>query len=248
MTTADIEDLAELLDAAERVVVFTGAGISTESGIPDFRSPGGIWTKMAPIEFQDFIASADMRKRSLAPALRDGRDVCEREAECRAQGRGASSWRMGRASHVITQNIDNLHQDSGVPERSHHRAARQHALCEVPRLRRARGACAHPVAFRDDTASRRTAQFCGGMLKTATISFGQSMPEIEMARARSATLACDLFLVWALRWSSIRRPGFPLLAKRQGRQTRHRQPRADATGRGGGSRRCIPKLARPRWL
>ena len=113
MTQTDIENLAEFLDAAERIVVFTGAGISTESGIPDFRSPGGIWTKMAPIEFQDFVSSAEMRKEAWRR-----RFAMEEMFQTVAPNLGhravAELVASGRASHVITQNIDNLHQDSGV--------------------------------------------------------------------------------------------------------------------------------------
>src|SRR5271166_2743060 len=94
-------ELAELLQAAEHIVVFTGAGISTESGIPDFRSPGGIWTKMAPIEFQDFIASADMRKEAWRR-----RFAMEEMFASVAPNVGhkavAELVAQGRASHVIT--------------------------------------------------------------------------------------------------------------------------------------------------
>jgi NAD-dependent deacetylase len=214
MTTADIEDLAELLDAAERVVVFTGAGISTESGIPDFRSPGGIWTKMAPIEFQDFIGSADMRKEAWRR-----RFAMEEMFASVAPNVGhkavAELVAHGRASHVITQNIDNLHQDSGVPE---DRIIELHgntryakcldcgARAELPPIR----------SHFEKTGEPPDCQFCAGMLKTATVSFGQSMPEIEMARAESATRACDLFLVLGSSLVVYPAAGFPLLAKRRG--------------------------------
>jgi NAD-dependent protein deacetylase/lipoamidase len=214
MTTAGIEDLAELLDDAERVVIFTGAGISTESGIPDFRSPGGIWTRMAPIEFQDFISSADMRKEAWRR-----RFAMEEMFASVAPNEGhkavAELVALGRASHVITQNIDNLHQDSGVPE---DRIIELHgntryakcldcgARAELPSIR----------AHFEKTGEPPDCQFCAGMLKTATISFGQSMPEIEMARAESATRACDLFLVLGSSLVVYPAAGFPLLAKRRG--------------------------------
>src|SRR5580698_8863959 len=103
-----------MLRASRRAVIFTGAGISTESGIPDFRSPGGIWTKMAPIDFQDFVASAAMRKEAWRR-----RFAMEETFASVTPNEGhkavAALVARGLVSQVITQNIDNLHQDSGVP-------------------------------------------------------------------------------------------------------------------------------------
>jgi NAD-dependent deacetylase len=214
MSDQDVRDLAELLEAAERIVVFTGAGISTESGIPDFRSPGGIWTKIAPIEFQDFIASADMRKEAWRRrfAMEEMFARIEPNAGHRAV---AELVTQGRASHVITQNIDNLHQDSGVPA---DRVIELHgntryakcldcgARAELPPIR----------AHFERTGEPPDCQFCAGMLKTATISFGQAMPELEMARAESATRGCDLFLVLGSSLVVYPAAGFPVMAKRRG--------------------------------
>jgi NAD-dependent deacetylase len=214
MTAADIEDLAEFLDAAHRIVVFTGAGISTESGIPDFRSPGGIWTKMAPIEFQDFISSADMRREAWRR-----RFAMEEMFKTVAPNLGhkavAELVRAGRASHVITQNIDNLHQDSGVPAE---RVIELHGNTRYAKcLDCGARAELEPIrAHFAETGEPPDCQFCAGMLKTATISFGQAMPEIEMARAESATRACDLFLVLGSSLVVYPAAGFPLLAKRRG--------------------------------
>src|ERR1700679_2407784 len=110
-----MSELTDMLRAARRVVVFTGAGISTESGIPDFRSPGGIWTRMAPIDYRDFVSSAQMRRE----AWRRRFAMEEHFAQARPNAGHkavAALVARGKASHVITQNIDNLHQDSGVPE------------------------------------------------------------------------------------------------------------------------------------
>ena len=111
----DTQELATLLRNARRAVVFTGAGISTESGIPDFRSPGGIWTRMAPIDFRDFVGSAEMRREAWRRrfAMEESFAAARPNAGHEAV---ASLVARGLASHVITQNIDNLHQDSGVPE------------------------------------------------------------------------------------------------------------------------------------
>jgi NAD-dependent deacetylase len=103
-----------MLREARRAVIFTGAGISTESGIPDFRSPGGIWTKMAPIEFRDFVASPELRKEAWRRrfAMEEMFATVEPNEGHHAV---ASLVSGGKVSHVITQNIDNLHQQSGVP-------------------------------------------------------------------------------------------------------------------------------------
>ena len=107
--------LAALLRTSRRAVVFTGAGISTESGIPDFRSPGGIWTRMMPINFDEFISSQEARRESwrrrfeMEGTWKSVKPNAGHEAVAKLVHRGV-------VSHVITQNIDNLHQDSGVPE------------------------------------------------------------------------------------------------------------------------------------
>jgi NAD-dependent protein deacetylase/lipoamidase len=210
----EVGALAELLRASRRMVIFTGAGISTESGIPDFRSPGGIWTRMAPIDFSDFVASAEMRRE----AWRRRFAMEEQFASARPNDGHkavAALVAAGRASHVITQNIDNLHQDSGIAEDRmiEIHGNTRYAKCldcgaraELAPIRTHFEAHGEPP----DCAS------CGGIVKTATISFGQAMPELEMARAEKATLACDLFLVLGSSLVVYPAAGFPLLAKRNG--------------------------------
>src|SRR5881227_257786 len=106
--------LAGLIADARRAIVFTGAGISTESGIPDFRSPGGIWTQMAPIYFDDFLASEEARRETWRRrfAMQDAFGGAEPNRGHRAVD---ALVRRGKVSAVITQNIDGLHQASGVP-------------------------------------------------------------------------------------------------------------------------------------
>ena len=109
-----IAELARLIDRARQAVVFTGAGISTESGIPDFRSPGGIWTRMKPIYFADFLASDEARRETWR--RRFATDETMRKAEPNRGHRAiAALINRGKAAAVITQNIDGLHQASGVP-------------------------------------------------------------------------------------------------------------------------------------
>jgi NAD-dependent deacetylase len=207
-------DLARLIAEARRMVVFTGAGISTESGIPDFRSPGGVWSRMTPIYFQDFVADAGKR-----------REAWERTFAGRAGWTGrkpnaghyavARLVAEGKASSVITQNVDNLHQDSGVPPEKvielHGNAS--YAKCLDCGER-------HELAELKDSFLKAGeipyCRVCGGLVKTATISFGQPMPEEPMARAEVETLRCDLFLVLGSSLVVYPAAGFPLLAKRNG--------------------------------
>lgn len=208
------EALRRAIDAASRIVVFTGAGISTESGIPDFRSPGGVWSKVKPIEFQDFVASEEARIESWRRRFEGDRPM-ERAEPNRGHRAVASLVERGKCQAVITQNVDNLHQASGIPEdriiELHGNAtyARcldcglRYELADLERQWRARG--------RVDPCGA-----CGGIIKSATISFGQAMPEDAMRRAEEATLSCDLFLVLGSSLVVYPAAAFPELAKRNG--------------------------------
>jgi NAD-dependent deacetylase len=208
-----LDDLARLIDAAERIVLFTGAGISTDSGIPDFRSPGGIWTKQTPIEFSEFMRSDEARRETwrrrfaMEPILRAA-------APNRGHRAVAELIRTGKAAAVITQNIDGLHQDSGIPDDKvielHGNTTYAHCLeCgtryEIEALR---------VDFEQDRIVPHCA--CGGWVKTATVSFGQSMPINEMRRAERETLMADLFIAIGSSLVVYPAAGFPELAKRNG--------------------------------
>jgi len=206
--------LVELVAAATNVVIFTGAGISTESGIPDFRSPGGLWTRMKPILFDDFLRSEEARKETWRRRF-EGSDVLTTARPNQGHYAIAALIASGKAKIVITQNIDNLHLASGVPEDQiielHGNAS--YATCltcgtriELDVIRaqyRQMGTAAH-------------CERCGGLVKPATISFGQAMPEAEMERAREATLACDLFLSVGSSLSVYPANNFPLLASENG--------------------------------
>jgi NAD-dependent deacetylase len=206
--------LAAMLREARGAVVFTGAGISTESGIPDFRSPGGIWTRMAPIDFRDFVGSAEMRREAWRRrfAMEESFATATPNAGHKAI---AALVADGRVSHVITQNIDNLHQDSGVPE---HRIIEIHGNTRYAKCLTcgARMELAPIRAHFEKHGDPPDCPFCGGIVKTATISFGQTMPEREMARAEEAALACNLFLVLGSSLVVYPAAGFPTLAKRNG--------------------------------
>ena len=207
-------DLARMIDAARRVVVFTGAGISTESGIPDFRSPGGVWSKMQPIYFDDFRRDEAMRRE----AWRRVYDGVARWVGAEPNAGHHAVARLiaqGKASSVITQNVDNLHQDSGVPDGKvielHGNAS--YIKCLECGLRHELEDFREPFTDRGEIPACRA---CGGLVKTATISFGQAMPEAQMARAEEETLACDLFLVLGSSLVVYPAAGFPLMARRNG--------------------------------
>jgi len=208
------EELKTMLAAARRVVVFTGAGISTESGIPDFRSPGGLWTKYRPIEFGDFVASQEMRDEAWRRKF--AMDGTMAKAEPNRGHRAVEKLvRSGRASCVITQNIDGLHQASGVPDDKvielHGNGTYAKCLTCSTRYELA------PLRAAFEAEGQvPDCLFCGGLVKAATISFGQAMPQAEMQRAERETLGCDLFLVLGSSLVVYPAAGFPLLAKRNG--------------------------------
>ena len=211
---SEVSELAGMLRGARRAVVFTGAGISTESGIPDFRSPGGIWTRMAPIDFRDFVGSAEMRREAWRRrfAMEESFSAAKPNAGHKAI---AALVARGTVSDVITQNIDNLHQDSGVPDE---RVIEIHGNTRYAKclICGARMELAPIRAHFEKHGDPPDCTFCGGIVKTATISFGQAMPEREMERAEKATLASDLFLVLGSSLVVYPAAGFPLLAKRNG--------------------------------
>ena len=211
---SDIAELAALLRAARRGIVFTGAGISTESGIPDFRSPGGIWTKMMPVQFQDYVSDPEARRVSWQRRF-EMEETWNKVRPNDGHRAVAELMERGHIAHVITQNIDNLHQASGVPDdrlielhgnTSYAKCLGCSTRIEIGDIR------THFDRYGDAPDCR----LCGGIVKTATISFGQAMPEGEMARAQAGSLAADLFLVAGSSLSVYPAAAFPLIAKRAG--------------------------------
>lgn len=210
----EAERLREMVGAAKRIVAFTGAGISTESGIPDFRSPGGIWTRYKPIYFDDFMASDEMRRESWNRKF--ATDETMLKAEPNAGHRAlAKLVEQGRMSAIITQNVDGLHQRSGVPDSKivELHGNTTYATCLD---------CGHRhelAPIRREFLEKGTlpiCEKCDGIVKTATISFGQAMPEVPMLRAQEETLASDLFIVIGSSLVVYPAAGFPQLAKRNG--------------------------------
>ena len=209
-----IAALTRLIERAKRAVVFTGAGISTESGIPDFRSPGGIWTQMAPIYFDEFLASEEARRETWR--RRFAMEDIFKAAEPNRGHRAVDALvRRGKVAAVITQNIDGLHQASGIPPAKivELHGNTTYATCldcgeryEIADLR---------AVFERDGAVPPCDK-CLGHVKTATVSFGQAMPVLAMQRAEQETLAADLCIVLGSSLVVYPAAGFPELAKRNG--------------------------------
>jgi NAD-dependent deacetylase len=208
-----IEMLGGMIAEAKVIIPFTGAGISTECGIPDFRSPNGLWARYRPIPFDEFVASQEARDESWRR-----RFAMEPNFAAAKPGRGhralASLYKAGKVPAVITQNIDNLHQMSGfAPDH----VVELHGNTTYARCigcgRRYEIAW---VRQRFDETGTAPSCSCGDPVKSATISFGQSMPDAEMQRATELAQHCDLFL--AIGSSLVVWPaaGFPLMARNCG--------------------------------
>ena len=206
-------ELARLFNRARRVTGFTGAGVSTECGIPDFRSPGSPWLRNRPIDFDLFLSDPLMREEAWRRKFAMD-DIYAGAGPGRGHRAFAKLIADGKMGAVITQNIDGLHQAAGAPAHKvielHGNGTyakclscgRRYELAEVRREFERTGAAPGCV--------------CGGAIKSATISFGQAMPENEVRRAHDETDSCDLFL--AVGSSLVVHPaaGFPALAKRRG--------------------------------
>jgi NAD-dependent deacetylase len=208
--------LRQWLEESKNTVVFTGAGMSTDSGIPDFRSPGGVWTRMAPIMFQDFVASEANRIEAWRRKFAMDDEIGS--VAPNAGHHAIAKWvELGKVSTVITQNIDNLHQISGVEAGKvvelHGNGTYAKCLdCELRHdLSDLRAAF-----FASQQAQAPACQNCGGMVKSATISFGQAMPEGPMAKAQQAAMACDLFLAIGSSLQVFPAAGFPVMARHNG--------------------------------
>ena len=206
--------LRQLLAQSTRAVVFTGAGISTESGIPDFRGPGGLWTRMKPIDFQEFMASDSVRQRAWQQWFEHGRGLLDAQPNA-GHAAVAALVDTGRVSAVITQNVDNLHQRSGVPD---NQVIELHGNATYARCL----GCGMVLSMEkvkqqfSEAGAVAPCSECGGIIKSATISFGKMLPEEPMRRAEEETLACDLFIVLGSSLTVYPASGFPAIASRNG--------------------------------
>jgi NAD-dependent protein deacetylase/lipoamidase len=196
------------------IVVFTGAGISTESGIPDFRSPGGIWTRYRPVTFQEYLRSESARIEAWRRRL-------ETHASHKAAKPNVGHYFVQSLDDkrkligLITQNVDGLHSMAGLPDDKIvelHGTNRKIVCLECDR-----------VYEPEEIISRLIGDFespkcdaCGGVLKSATVSFGQAMPQEAMRRAQDWTEQAGVFIVMGSSLQVQPAASFPVLAKRHG--------------------------------
>jgi NAD-dependent deacetylase len=208
-----IDIAASMISESRRIIVFTGAGISTESGISDFRSPGGIWSRFDPDEFtfQKFLSSQESRQKYWEFSRLTWPQMAAAEPN-RGHYAIAELYEMGKLDCVTTQNIDGLHQKSGVPEErviELHGTARWVNCLECGQ-RYPREEIQMRVALGEMVPQ---CDSCGGVMKPATISFGQPMPEKETREAERRSAGCDLFLAAGSSLVVYPAAQMPLIAK-----------------------------------
>lgn len=199
---------------ARRAIVLTGAGVSTQSGIPDFRSPGGIWSKMTPITYDEFVASETARLTDWERRF----DMAERFSGATPNAAHIAMARLaqdGPVDLVVTQNIDGLHRRAGLPEERlvEIHGTGDHALCLDCGLRHEIEEARLAI---EATGRAPRCRGCGGLVKAAIISFGQAMPEAAMRRAETAARGCDLFIAAGTSLVVYPVAGLTLVAKAAG--------------------------------
>ena len=212
--TPDVARMANLIASAHRILLVTGAGVSTHSGIPDYRGPNGVWRTQRPVEFGDFLRSEDKRmeywqqKAASAAVLAAAQPTPVHDAAVRLEG-------AGKLEAIVTQNIDGLHTDAG---------SSASAVVEVHGT--AREAVCLDCGRRDDiqplldefeaTNTPPRCGDCGGLVKPATISFGQALDPLTVARAAQAADRCDLVIALGSTLSVYPAAAIPLEAAQRG--------------------------------
>ncbi len=191
-----VEKLADLIISSNKIVVFTGAGISTESGIPDFRSPGGIWSKHDPEMFtiQRFVSDIEARKLHWKALLKDDFIPHDGVSPNAAHYACVELEKMGKLDCVVTQNVDGLHEDAGnSPETVFHlHGTLERAICMN---------CSHRYPMNEirkwmtQGIEIPECKECGGMLKPDAVLFGEALPEIVLSESQRRAQSCDLCIV-----------------------------------------------------
>ena len=206
--------LQSLIEKSKKLVFFTGAGISTNSGIPDFRGPKGVWKTATPIYFQDFISSKEKRIESWNRKFSNELSIDSAKPN-NGHFKLAEIMNKKDETHLITQNVDNLHQDSGIDNSKitelHGNATYAKCLDCSKRY--------DLDSLKEDfliTKEPPICNECNGVIKTATISFGQAMPEEEMITAQRVSIKSDLFICLGSSLAVFPAADLPLLAKETG--------------------------------
>jgi NAD-dependent protein deacetylase/lipoamidase len=211
--SADLQKLVEFLQAADRMLIFTGAGVSTASGIPDFRGPAGVWTRRQPVYYQDFMSSEAARiehwdyKSESWPAFKQARPNAVHAAIVKLE-------RAGKLFMLLTQNIDGLHSLAGSGADKLVELHGTNALVECQSCHWRGDPEPHFEYFR----MHRNPPLCkcGGFLKPATISFGQGLDPHTLQRAEEGARHADLVIALGSTLSVYPAASFPLLSARRG--------------------------------
>jgi len=206
--------LQHLIEKSEKLVFFTGAGISTNSGIPDFRGPKGVWKTATPIYFQDFMNSKEKRIESWERKFSNELGIDSANPNS-GHLKLAEIMNTRVGTHLITQNVDNLHQDSGI---DNSKITELHGNATYAKCLD----CSKKYELnllREDFLTTKEPPVCSeckGLIKTATISFGQAMPEEEMITAQRVSIKSDLFICLGSSLAVFPAADLPLLAKETG--------------------------------
>ena len=209
------QKLEDLIKKSKKIVFFTGAGISTNSGIPDFRGPNGVWKTSTPIYFQDFVNSEEKRIESWERKF--GNELSINSAKPNDGHKKIAEIMNKKDSFLITQNVDNLHQNSGVDESciSELHGNATYAKClECKKRYELNNLKAEFLRTKEPPVCNQ----CKGIIKTATISFGQDMPEKEMQISQRKAIESDLCICVGTSLAVFPAADIPLLAKETGAQ------------------------------
>ncbi len=210
---SDIEKLAKYLRASKSMMIFTGAGISTGSGIPDFRGPDGVWKRRQPVYYHDFMRSEAARiehwdyKLEGRAQFRDAKPNATHDAIVRLE-------RAGKVMAVVTQNIDGLHARAGTPADKLVELHGTNSLVECQSCGKKSDPEPYFESFRK--TNKPPVCECGGYLKPATISFGQNLRSEDLERAERAAKAADLVVALGSTLSVYPAANIPLLAASRG--------------------------------
>lgn len=207
-------EFTERLKACTKLVFFTGAGISTESGVPDFRSPGGIWTKYEPVYFDDFLRSEEARRRHWK-MKKEIHELYENVRPNAGHYAVAEFERRNQLLGLITQNVDGLHSLAGV---SSDKIVELHGTDRFLKCLDCEKEFEPEPIYQTIVGDFKapTCDACGGFIKTATISFGQPMPMEAMRRAQRLSEEAEIFIVIGTSLQVQPAASFPVIAKRSG--------------------------------
>jgi len=205
--------LVERLRAAQTILVFCGAGVSTASGIPDFRGPNGVWTRRRPVHYAEFLASHEARVEYWDYKL-ESWNVYQRARPNAVHGAIVALEGAGKIAAVVTQNVDGLHRRAGTSPAMLVELHGTDLLVECQSCHATSEPAAHFASFQ---ATRRPPMCgCGGVLKSATVSFGQSLRAADLERAAAAALKADLVLALGSTLSVYPAASIPLMAAERG--------------------------------